>query len=178
VQEGTEEDPPGRLGKKKNPGYVAGRKIAHHPRSFARNQKVEHPSNRETLLARTPNGKYERILYVNLSITGKAILTPDVAFPGRGGSSLPNHLEKSRDGNDHRHDQPGALTVGKAFRFSHGIRDPGQAQHAWNVYHFGREVLSEEEQSGTSGVTRCLSKRGDKEALFSGDVLPRVRSIN
>jgi transposase len=37
-------------------------KVAHHPRSFARNQKIEHPSHRETLLARTPNGKYERIL--------------------------------------------------------------------------------------------------------------------
>ena len=41
---------------------VNDRKVAHHPRSFARNQKIEHPSHRETLLSRTPNGKYERIL--------------------------------------------------------------------------------------------------------------------
>ena len=41
---------------------VGDRKVAYHPRSFARNQKIEHPSHREALLARTPNGKYERIL--------------------------------------------------------------------------------------------------------------------
>ncbi|MEI9479103.1 MAG: IS21 family transposase [Deltaproteobacteria bacterium] len=41
---------------------VGDRKVAHHPRSFARSHKIEHPSHRETLLARTPNGKYERIL--------------------------------------------------------------------------------------------------------------------
>jgi hypothetical protein len=41
---------------------IGDRKGAHHPRSFARSQKIEHPSHRETLLAMTPNGKYERIL--------------------------------------------------------------------------------------------------------------------
>jgi transposase len=41
---------------------VDGRNRAHHPRSFARNQKIEHPSHREQLLERTPHGKYERIL--------------------------------------------------------------------------------------------------------------------
>jgi transposase len=41
---------------------VGDRKVAHHPRSFARSQKLEHPSHREQLLERTPHGKYERIL--------------------------------------------------------------------------------------------------------------------
>jgi hypothetical protein len=36
--------------------------VAQYPRSFGRNQKIEHPSHRETLLDRTPNSKYERIL--------------------------------------------------------------------------------------------------------------------
>jgi transposase len=41
---------------------VEGTKRAHHVRSFGRNQKIEHPAHRETLLERTPHGKYERIL--------------------------------------------------------------------------------------------------------------------
>jgi hypothetical protein len=48
------------------------KKAAHHPRSFARNQKIEHPSHRETLLDRTTNGKYERILRL-MSHMGKEI---------------------------------------------------------------------------------------------------------
>ena len=51
---------------------VNNRKVAHHPRSFARNQKIEHPSHRETLLDRTPNSKYERILRL-VSGMGKEI---------------------------------------------------------------------------------------------------------
>ena len=53
---------------------VGDRKVAHHPRSFARNQKIEHPSHREALLARTPNGKYERILRL-MSRMGKEAAT-------------------------------------------------------------------------------------------------------
>lgn len=53
---------------------IGDRKVAHHPRSFARSQKIEHPSHRETLLARTPNGKYERILRL-MSHMGKEIAT-------------------------------------------------------------------------------------------------------
>jgi len=41
---------------------VEGRKRAYHVRSFARNQKIEHPAHRRGLLERTPHGKYERIL--------------------------------------------------------------------------------------------------------------------
>ena len=41
---------------------VDGRKRAHHVRSFARNQKIEHPAHRSALLERTPHGKHERIL--------------------------------------------------------------------------------------------------------------------
>ena len=41
---------------------IDGRKRAHHVRSFARNQKIEHPAHRRALLERTPQGKYERIL--------------------------------------------------------------------------------------------------------------------
>jgi transposase len=53
---------------------VNNRKVAHHPRSFARNQKIEHPSHRETLLDRTPNSKYERILRL-VSGMGKEVAT-------------------------------------------------------------------------------------------------------
>jgi len=53
---------------------VGDRKVAHHVRSFARNQKVEHPSHREALLERTPNGKYERILKL-ISGMGKEMAT-------------------------------------------------------------------------------------------------------
>lgn len=38
-----------------------GKKIAVHPRSFLRNQKIEHPLHRERLLSITPNFKYKRI---------------------------------------------------------------------------------------------------------------------
>jgi len=41
---------------------VDGRKRAYHVRSFARNQKIEHPAHRRDLLERTPQGKHERIL--------------------------------------------------------------------------------------------------------------------
>jgi transposase len=41
---------------------VDGRKRAHHVRTFARNQKIEHPAHRSALLERTPRGKHERIL--------------------------------------------------------------------------------------------------------------------
>ena len=41
---------------------VEGRKRAYHIRSFARNQKIEHPAHRSALLDRTPHGKHERIL--------------------------------------------------------------------------------------------------------------------
>jgi len=51
---------------------VNNRKVAHHPRCFARNQKIEYPSHRETPLDRTPNGKYERILRL-MSHMGKEI---------------------------------------------------------------------------------------------------------
>jgi transposase len=51
---------------------VGDRKVAHHPRSFARSQKLEHPSHREQLLERTPHGKYERILRL-MSHMGKEI---------------------------------------------------------------------------------------------------------
>jgi hypothetical protein len=53
---------------------VGERKAVHHVRSFARNQKIEHPSHRETLLARTPNGKCERILKL-MSGMGKELAT-------------------------------------------------------------------------------------------------------
>jgi transposase len=51
---------------------VGDRKVAHHPRSFARSQKLEHPSHREQLLERTPHAKYERILRL-MSHMGKEI---------------------------------------------------------------------------------------------------------
>jgi hypothetical protein len=51
---------------------VGDRKAAHHPRSFARSQKLEHPSHREQLLERTPHAKYERILRL-MSHMGKEI---------------------------------------------------------------------------------------------------------
>jgi hypothetical protein len=51
---------------------VGDRKVAHHPRSFARSQKLEHPSHREQLLERTPRAKYERILRL-MSHMGKEI---------------------------------------------------------------------------------------------------------
>jgi len=51
---------------------VGDRKVAHHPRSFARSQKLEHPSHREQLLERTPHGKHERILRL-ISHMGKEI---------------------------------------------------------------------------------------------------------
>ena len=41
---------------------VEGSKRAYHVRSFARNQKIEHPAHRVALLERTPHSKYERIL--------------------------------------------------------------------------------------------------------------------
>lgn len=40
---------------------VGQRKIAHHPRSFARNQRFEHPGHRQRLLNRTPHFKSQRI---------------------------------------------------------------------------------------------------------------------
>jgi hypothetical protein len=46
--------------------------VAHHPRSFARSQKLEHPTHREQLLERTPHAKYERILRL-MSHMGKEI---------------------------------------------------------------------------------------------------------
>lgn len=51
---------------------VGDRKVAHHPRSFARSQKLEHPFHREQLLERTPHAKYERILRL-VSHMGKEI---------------------------------------------------------------------------------------------------------
>ena len=51
---------------------VGDRKVAHHPRSFARSQKLEHPTHREQLLERTPHAKYERILRL-MSHMGKEI---------------------------------------------------------------------------------------------------------
>ena len=43
---------------------VDDRKVAHHARSFGRNEKMEHPSHRAKLLERTPHGKYERIYHL------------------------------------------------------------------------------------------------------------------
>jgi hypothetical protein len=43
---------------------VEGRKIASHERAFGKHEKIEHPSHRETLLDRTPNGKHERIYHL------------------------------------------------------------------------------------------------------------------
>ena len=43
---------------------VNDRKVAHHVRSFGRNQKTENPSHRARLLERTPHGKYERIYHL------------------------------------------------------------------------------------------------------------------
>ena len=40
---------------------VRGKHIAHHPRSFERNQKIENPQHRQTLLNRTPHFKMQRI---------------------------------------------------------------------------------------------------------------------
>lgn len=40
---------------------VGQRKIVHHPRSFGRSQKIEHPGHRQRLLNRTPNFKHQRI---------------------------------------------------------------------------------------------------------------------
>jgi transposase len=51
---------------------IGDRKVAHHPRSFARSQKLEHPTHREQLLERTPHAKYERILRL-ISHMGKEI---------------------------------------------------------------------------------------------------------
>ncbi len=40
---------------------VRGKHIAHHPRSFERNQKIENPQHRQSLLNRTPHFKMKRI---------------------------------------------------------------------------------------------------------------------
>ena len=40
---------------------VRGKHIAHHPRSFERNQKIENPQHRQSLLNRTPHFKMQRI---------------------------------------------------------------------------------------------------------------------
>ena len=60
--------------------------------------------------------------------------------------------------------------MGQDVRFDDRVGHIGPAQYAGNVYHLGREVISEEERSGTIKVTSCLSKRGDKGTLFLGDV--------
>jgi transposase len=41
--------------------WFHGKKVATHPRSFERNQKIEHPGHREQLLNRTPQFKLQRI---------------------------------------------------------------------------------------------------------------------
>jgi len=41
---------------------IKDKRVASHGRSFLRNQKIEHPSHRETLLQKTPHFKHERIL--------------------------------------------------------------------------------------------------------------------
>jgi hypothetical protein len=40
---------------------IKGKKVASHPRSFERRQKIEDPSHREALLKKTPNFKLQRI---------------------------------------------------------------------------------------------------------------------
>ena len=53
---------------------VRGKHIAHHPRSFERNQKIENPQHRQSLLNRTPHFKRQRIYQL---LTG---MDPKVAY--------------------------------------------------------------------------------------------------
>lgn len=52
---------------------IKDRIIASHPRSFGRNEKIEHPSHRVQLLHKTPNFKYERIFSL-MNHMGKEIV--------------------------------------------------------------------------------------------------------
>jgi len=67
---------------------VDGRKRAYHVRSFARNQKIEHPAHRRDLLERTPQGKHERRLKVKSPSRAPTASSACCSAPRRSSSSL------------------------------------------------------------------------------------------